>query len=709
MPLLPIFNKSPFLRFLICYAAGIASSGILGHSSFFMTAVFILMAILLIWQIVVSYWFIGYYTGVFTGSLGAVVLFLAGLFTGDVHAMREDFFRNYTESPGYYRIRMLDTPQERAYNIKTTGRITHRMHQGHWVCESYLILVYFEKSPGLVVPEEGSTLLVKAALKKIPGPRNPGEFDYSRYLASRNIFRQVYLKKGTWTLSGFESWSPRARSSAWRRKLVNRLNTIVSPEAHRGLLAALTLGYREDLDAHTKQLFSEAGVMHVMALSGFNVGLIALVLEFLFGMFSGARWRICNTLLILVFLWFFALLTGLSASVLRATAMITLWMAGRLMHRKINPSNLLFAAAFFLLTFSPGLLSDVSFQLSFTAVTGIHFFQPLFYRKISSLRIVDKIWQLFTLSCAAQLATFPITLYYFHQFPVYFWLTNLYVVPMVSLIICLAGAFLLFTCIPPLAFILGQVLAALLKLLYGSVMMVENLPFSLIDNVYVNAGQVFLLFGILLTSALALYLRSIRLVYPVLLLFIVYQVTGFLHTYDTKKNSFLMVGNLRDRSVIIVKSGMEALCITDPGPVLPREQLRYSFGNFFTEQGIRQVAEFQSTDPALHHKFFGGSFTAAAWKGNLLMDMDGCRIIYLRDSRIFGSQSQHPIRVDVAVVSGSLAVAPVKFLRVIDARQVIMDASVKNYQAALWKKELEPKGIPCRQVTREGAWRIHLN
>ena len=709
MPLLPIIEKSPFFRFLIFYAAGIASTDISGNSSFVKVVVVAVILILLVLQIVIANRFIGYYTGLVTGSLSAVILFLAGIFTGDVHAMRENRFRNFTEAPGYYRVHLIDSPQMRESSLKTVGRITHRMQGGQWVRDDFLILMYFEL-PGMALPEEGSNLLIKAALKKIAGPRNPGEFNYGRYLASRNIFRQVYLKKGTWVLTGSGGRSLRALAATWRMKMVNRLNTVGSVTAYRGLLAALTLGYREDLDACTKQIFSEAGVMHVMALSGFNVGLIALVLEYLLGLFSGSRLRIFNTLIIIFFLWFFAFLTGLSASVLRATVMISLVMAGRLFHRKINTYNMLFAAAFFLLAFSPGLLSDVSFQLSFSAVTGILLFQPLLYRKSTRGMIIDKLWQLFTLSCAAQLATFPVTLYYFHQFPVYFWLTNLYVVPLVSVIICVAGVFLLVTAIHPLAGLLGKILAVLLKMLYGSVAMVEGLPFSLIEHVYINAGQVALLFAVLLTGTLALYRKKVLLVYPVLLFFIAYQVTGLIHTYGNTNQKFMMVGNLKGRSVIIVKSGREAIRIADPGPVIPDASFRYSFGNFFAEKGIRQSWEFQSTDSTLQQRsFLRGSLLTKDWQGNLLMDCCGNRIVYLRDSRICRNQTLQRIKVDVAVVSGFLDAKPESVLSVFDTREIVLDASVKNYQAAVWKKASALKGIRCWHVSRDGAFLIAIH
>ncbi len=176
------------------------------------------------------------------------------------------------------------------------------------------------------------------------------------------------------------------------------------------------------------------------------------------------------------------------------------------------------------------MLSDVSFQLSFAAVAGILVYQPYMNSLLTfKISFINKIWQLFSLSCAAQLATFPLTIFYFHQFPVYFWLTNLYVVPLVSVIICIAGAYLALAWIKPVAFLVSKILAVLLKTLLLSVTVVEKLPFSMISGVYISGVQAALLMLMIFMLALVILFKKVRWFPIVFLLMIAFEWIHFVH------------------------------------------------------------------------------------------------------------------------------------------------------------------------------------
>ena len=186
-------------------------------------------------------------------------------------------------------------------------------------------------------------------------------------------------------------------------------------------------------------------------------------------------------------------------------------------------------SAFILLTLSPQLIVDISFQLSFTAVLGIIIIQPAFARLLYfKNRLIRAAWQLFTVSCAAQLATLPITIYHFHQFPVYFWLTNLYAVPLVSVIICVALFYLALSFMPLLALVIGKILGFLLFLLYQSVTLIEILPCSIIENIHISVVQVFILFSMIMLLAIFLQYRSAKYLIACLAFTAVFHIAGIL-------------------------------------------------------------------------------------------------------------------------------------------------------------------------------------
>ncbi len=192
------------------------------------------------------------------------------------------------------------------------------------------------------------------------------------------------------------------------------------------------------------------------------------------------------------------------------------------------------------------MISDVSFQLSFAAVTGILVYQPLM-NKLFTFKgsFVNKIWQLFTLSCAAQLATFPLTIFYFHQFPVYFWITNLYVVPLVSVIICISGGYLALAWITPAAFLTGKVLAVLLKVLLLSVTVVEKLPFSLISGMYINGIQAAILMVVFFLLAVIIQFKRAGL-YPVLIMLVmVFEMIHIHHKNQIARQHTGMISSVK--------------------------------------------------------------------------------------------------------------------------------------------------------------------
>ena len=314
-----------------------------------------------------------------------------------------------------------------------------------WIHQNMKVLLYISVDSNGCLPPPGSKLVLLTALKNIPGPSNPEEFDYRKYLSIRHIYKQSFITLPSRLCRDMGDPVGVVPRSRMRNRLLRLFRDIGLEPAYFGLVSALTLGYREDVDASTKKAFTQAGVMHIMALSGFNVGIIALVLGFILGVFDkNPAGKYAKTLIILLFLWLFAVITGLSPSVTRATVMISCVMTGRLFNRRVNTYNILFVSAFLLLTFCPGMISDVSFQLSFTAVLGILVYQPVLSSWVTFKNSRDSAgsgnYLLFPVRHSW--ATFPLSLFYFHQFPVYFWLTNLYVVPLVSVIICVAGGYL---------------------------------------------------------------------------------------------------------------------------------------------------------------------------------------------------------------------------------------------------------------------------
>ena len=707
MPLLPILRKSPFARLFFFYAAGIAvANGFTDHCYTFpgLPCLLLLLWILLI--LIVSL-YRSFHTGWVSGSLAALIIFLCGIWSAGIHCHEAEKVRSLPVFTGTYRIRIIDLPENSEKRVKAMARVLAVQADKRWEKLNIRIMVYLNRDSCTPRIDPGMELFIHAPLKNIQGPGNPGEFDYRRYLEVRHVYRQAFVRFDDWSFCGSSTGrSPRAMASVMRMRLLQCLEKIGLEPSDYGLLSALTLGYKEDLDTRTKQVFSRAGVMHIMALSGFNVGIIALVISFLMGFYdSDKTGKAGKTIFIILFLWLFAFVTGLSASVTRATAMISFVLAGRLFHRQINTYNILFASALLLLAISPGMLTDVSFQLSFAAVAGIILYQPVLHDLIKFRnKLIIRIWQVFTTACAAQLSTLPITLFYFHQFPVYFWLTNLYVIPLVSVIICFAGVYLAVAFVKPLAMLLGKLLAVLLKVLFFSVAIVEELPFSLISGIYINGYQAGILILLILFLALFILFRQAGSFLIFLSLASIFMALHALYLMKLEKQGICMVGNVRGETAITIISGRSAVLLLNSETRLKEAQQSFAFGNFWIAHGVRpSVYDLDSIDYTC--SVLPGLFCRTDWRGkNNLISLGKFRMIILRDNRFYDYRTQQPKNADVVIVTGEIAIEPSRLTEEIKPSLIILDSSVNSYQAAHWIGALEKMGLKYHYVVKQGAY-----
>lgn len=267
-------------------------------------------------------------------------------------------------------------------------------------------------------------------------PLNPHQFDYKNYLERQGIHHQVFLKSNQF-LKVKESISFLGFIARIRSKIQKSLYQQGFSNNTYAVINALLLGQRQDISKELIDDYARAGAIHILAVSGLHVGIVLLLLSFILKPLERLKkGRIIKLILIVVFLWFFALLAGMSASVVRAVTMFSAVAIGQTTGNKNSIEHSLIFSMFILLLCKPMFLFDVGFQLSYLAVFGIVQIQP----KLSHLwkpkfMMIHKLWQLFTVSIAAQLAVLPLSVFYFHQFPALFWLSNLAIVPFLGIIL----------------------------------------------------------------------------------------------------------------------------------------------------------------------------------------------------------------------------------------------------------------------------------
>ena len=270
-------------------------------------------------------------------------------------------------------------------------------------------------------------ILIGSDFVEIRGALNPHQFDYRNYLAKQGIHRQVYLN-----FNEFLELQPRRTFLGWIAQLRSQIQTSLQKEGFSkdefGVINALLLGQRQEVSKELLNDYSKAGAIHILAISGLHVGIILLILTWIFKPLERLKkGKLIKLFLIVLTLWFFGLLAGMSASVVRAVTMFTVVAIGQSMQRKNSVVHSLIFSMFILLLCRPMFLFDVGFQLSYLAVYGIVSIQPRLVNLWKpKWKLIDKVWQLTTVSLAAQLAVLPLSLFYFHQSPGLFLLSNLH-------------------------------------------------------------------------------------------------------------------------------------------------------------------------------------------------------------------------------------------------------------------------------------------
>lgn len=388
---------------------------------------------------------------------------------------------NQKENFSYFKARVISEVQEKSKTYHFVARITGVYTDSLWQKVTDKVNIFLEKTS--YKPAFGDVFITKNKLQLINEPLNEEQFNYRKFLALSNIFHQQYVKADeiVWCCKQivwyeyFEKWAIELRSTFDRI-----LARYIRNEQEYGIAAALVLGIKHHLDEDLKQAYTNAGVTHILAVSGMHVGIIFGLLNVLLSFLPVRKHgRVFHVAITLLVLWLYAFITGLSGSVLRAVTMFSLVTIAQNIGRNTNIYNTLSASAFILLLYNPFLLMDVGFQLSYLAVLSIVYFYPKLYALYEPTNhFINFLWQMVCVSVAAQVFTLPVSLYHFHQYPTYGVLASVLVVPIGQVILILGVSLLFVSFLPYVPELVGWLLEKTIWICNRIVFGVENLDYA---------------------------------------------------------------------------------------------------------------------------------------------------------------------------------------------------------------------------------------
>lgn len=431
-----------------------------------------------------------------------------------VHA--DTYFMHDADSVSVFVCRITKPPVQTEKSIRLEVDVQWQMRGTEMRSVTGSSIFYIRRDSSHAINWQYGDAFIVHNIFKTPEPtENPGAFDYARYLRRQGIYHIALVLSDEVQTTG-------NNSARWQWKGIFRARDYFHAVLHRYVRdpdaltvgEALVIGTRTDISEEIRNAYAHTGTMHILAVSGLHVGILFAVLEFLLrpvGWFNRSpSGKVIKCLLLLAVIWWYACLAGLSPSVNRSAVMFSFLSLGKLLERQNNTFNVLFASMLVLMLGDPWCITDAGFQLSYLAVGGIVFFQPMFQKIYRPRNVfIRYVWTMITVSIAAQLATVPVTMYYFHQFPNYFLLSNLLAIP-ISFIVLVAGLVLFavggLVWIAP---VVAKVFEWSLICLNGSVVAVDGLPWAITDNIHLTLAQMFLLYALLMSIGAAMALRDI--------------------------------------------------------------------------------------------------------------------------------------------------------------------------------------------------------
>lgn len=498
--------------------------------------------------------FIGIFFILLFFNLGAIICLLNN----------ERINRNYFANQHYRQLKLWvnDEPQQHRTILRFKAQVTAGYSDGKQTKISGQLLVSL-KTDNLkpIRLKYGDEIIIAADYTEIEPPYNPAEFDFKAWLGTQNIYHQTFADQFNIIKTSNQAGNPIIKVALdLREKQIQKFRKLIKSDEAFAVASTLILGYRADLSQETLTAYANTGTLHALSVSGAHVAIIYVVLDFIFQFLNRNRkLKITKMLIICSLIWGYALITGLSPSVVRSAIMISVFIVAKTLSKNTNNYNILAFSAFCQLVYNPFSIWDVGFQLSYLAVFGLFYLQPKIYNLFYiEHKWLDKLWNFIAMSMAAQIATFPLSIYYFHQFPLYFLIGNLFITLPLVLMMYLGIAVL----IPALSF-LAPIFEWTINFTNSVLKWIANLPFASISAIYLTLPEF-----ILLSLSLGLFIYGLsnfnkRLIFLSVSCFICYQLFTAYDSLTALQQRKIIFFSLRKNYAVAFIHGKETILATN--------------------------------------------------------------------------------------------------------------------------------------------------
>lgn len=528
---------------------------------------------------------------------------------------------------------------------------------------------------GLMVDDE---LIVYTELSGTNPPLNPHQFDYRNYLEGLGITNQMRLGRNDFFMAQNAERTIYGVAAKFRNQIIDNLKKANFGKEELGIIQALLLGQRNEISAETYNNYKNAGAVHMLAVSGLHIGILLLLLQFIVRPIERLpKGKTIKLILIVGLLWGFALLAGLSASVVRAVTMFSFVAYALYLKRPGNTFNILALSMFaILLAIDPMLLFQVGFQMSYAAVFAIVWIYPLLERLWNPKnKIARYFWQLLSVSIAAQLGVLPISLFYFHQFPGLFFVSNLLIVPTLGLILGIGILVIFLALLNRLPDILVTAYDTLIRWMNGIIGWVAQQEAFVFRNISFDEVQLILVYTILICAVVFFSRPTFKKAIALFLGVIGFQFWLFNTSYQSWHKETLFLAHQTRNSILVHQTGNHLSAIAQGDQGLERLTTDYQIA-----ERILSIA---------HHPLKN----AYQWHNKNLMIIDSLRVYPKKKGN-----------TDYVLLTGSPKLNLERLIDSVHPKTIIADGSNYISYIGRWRETCTRREVPFHYTGEEGAF-----
>ncbi len=698
-----LWNKAPFLRLVLPLLAGVVSGIENNAEPGVMYAILFGVTLLMVLTVFLPLPFRYRQHGDWQGVLIYIFVFTCGWTLADSseELKYENHFSHYilTEDPSaLLSVRVIEPPQPKEKTVKMIVQVEGILQSNSYNEVTGRLMLYLKPDSNRILPGYGDYLIVKGLPQRVESPRNPNQFDYQNHLSNKQVYHQMFVQQNHWQITGKKGGNPLYKFAfRLRGDLLNALERIFYDEQELAVTSALLLGYKERLDRDTLLSYGSSGAMHVLAVSGLHVGIIYLILNFLLKwMDRSKQLRLAKTILMLTALWIYAMITGLSPSVERSAIMFSFIVVGQFIGRSTSVYNTLSASAFLLILLNPYIVTEVGFQLSYLAVLGIVFIQPKIYGLVYfRYKFIDKIWAITCVSIAAQIATFPLGIYYFHQFPNYFLISNLIVIPLATVILSTGVAYLAMW---PLGVVFSYLPGILLKwsvrFMNEFVSYVEQLPYSLTYGISTTRTELILMYVIILSLLIFFRYQTKAWLFTGMTFIVALLGYQFFKVQEHNSQKIFTVFHIRSHTAINILEGRNNYLVSSPSLLGKEDQILFNIRHYWFNKRANQEQVL-----TLGTRKTAGSIIL---ENNILL-FDKYKVLVIDSSMNFRIPDTS-MYFDYIVMTQNARIMIPAWLDKVRAGVWIIDASNSESKAEYWDKQLKEGGAVVYNIHEKGAY-----